>query len=239
MLANDKQNLNTVLLFIDLDGTITKSTVNNTYTFVRIFLKLRKDPRVIVMRVLLTMLSITGKLLTYMRLSRVISLDAFLITVLFFGVRREELKRFAYIWLLALLKLGLVNTHILIYINKLVKEYEKLGLNTRKVLLTACTEEPACTIAKLLKFDHCIARRFYTLRHAIISVRDREDIPFFKYCKLNRYLEQHRPNVVKALYIVDIYSLKAEVPFISSGMFDSVIVLAKESDGVISVIRLK
>lgn len=235
---SSNQDPNTVLLLVDLDGTITRSVLNNTYTFVRMFLKFRRDPRAVVMHALFSVLSVIGRLLTVMRLTRVISLDALLITTLFFGIRREELKRFAYSWFLTLLRLGLINSPILAYINKLPEGYSKQGLSVRRILLTACTEEPACTIAKLLKFDYCIARGFHELRHVIVSVKDREDIPFFKYRKLSRYLEQHEPNVVKALYITDIYSLKAEIPFVSSGMLDFVIILAKEGNDAISAIRL-
>jgi len=234
----DKRGLNTVLLLADLDGTITKSIVNNTYTFAKLFLKSRRDPRAIIMRALFAVLPTLSKLLILMRLNKVISLDAFLITALFFGIRREELKRFSYTWLFALLKSNLINVHTLAYINKLVERYERLALNVKKIMLTACTEEPACTIAKLLKFDYCIARQFHTLRHVIVSVKDHEDIPFFKYHKLTKYLEQLDLNVVNTLYIADIYSLKAEMPFISSVTFNYIVALAKDGN-IISVIRLR
>jgi len=240
MKTNDKSHdREKLIILLDLDGTLTNPVINNTYTFIKLFYRFNRSlTKLQFLNILIRATRVLEKLLTKAKLSSIVSVDGILITILFFGTNRQKLKYFALLWTYILLKLYQYN-EILLFIKYLLK------LNSIKVImLTACTEEPACTISKLLGFHHCIARKFVALGNLIITVKDLANIATYKYSRfvelLNTMLKESNTANRRTynIYIADIDSIRAELNFISRGISEGILDLVLLYDRKLGINKL-
>jgi len=215
-----------LVVFIDLDDTITTSKINNTYHFIKLFYKIRGDiARLLlyefVIRIMLFINKVIYTLRMLLKLSNTssTSMDTILLSILFVGYNVELLKEFSIKWVYSLLKLRLFNEKILRWIRFLK------GNGAKLVLLTACTELPACVIAKYLGFDTCFARRFITKWSIVMGMKDVESIPILKLKNIIKFKKMLSCNNVCVVYIVDKTSASVEQQLFKTKMFDYVIVV--------------
>jgi len=185
------------ILFVDLDGCITSSSINNTFDFLKSYLYSCGTFGVI--RHGLARLA--SGLLNLLVRNEVISRRVFLILCTF-GLRKSKLFEYATKYWLKLIK-NYMNGITLDLIRKL------RGQGYSPVLLTSCIEIPACQIARSLRFESCIATRFRYLGDLIIGIR--EDT--YAHLKFQVIRNRYGNNVLKhSAYIVDLESAKIEYP---------------------------
>ena len=182
--------------FFDLDGTLVDSSINNTYHFILLYAKTNEyNLRTKIYFILIKFLPLISRIHRLLRLDRFkVSIDSILITVLFFGYKVEDLIRFSSYWIHALKTRAKLRKISLGYIN-----YCKLK-GYRTILLTACTEIPACILAKYLGLDDCFARRFKIYKGMIIGLKDYEPTPLLK---LKFLIESKELKNAFKIYIVD------------------------------------
>lgn len=222
-----------IILLVDLDGTITDPAINNTYNFIEIFYKVHKmNKRILLLNFLFRNILVIRRFISIFKLGKVFSIDGILISVLFFGIKKQKLEIFSHVWSKILSKASLFNADIMFFI-----EQAKKMKNIKLIMFTACSEMPACVIAELLGFHYCIARRFITIRGLIIATRDLEDVSTFKYSKLIKLLNTFK-SAYRKIYIIDIESAKSEFRLITSGLFDLVLIYTKQRKFV-SLKRIK
>lgn len=206
------------MVFVDLDGTLTRSYVNNTYAFISLLIHLRST--YLRRKIYKTMLRLTPAITSLYNFLKIgllgISLDSILITVLLFGFDLHEIKRFSLYWLRILTNKRLINENILEY----VKRLKSIGVKTH--LITACIEYPACLIAKMLSIDECFGRRFILIGRKVVTVS-----PFSPHLLKARFLKQKHLNEDKGkVYIVDLRSAITEKRFL--GLFDEIIIVGPD-----------
>jgi len=186
------------LLFVDLDGTITASNINNTFDFLRSYLYSYDVLGVI-------RYSLSGLVSGFLfRLSKngIISRRFYLLLSLF-GMRREELYEYAIKYWLKFIK-NYLNKEVLDLIRKLRDQGYK------PILLTASIEIPACLIAKFLGFEECIATTFRYFKDLTVGIA--EDT--HGHLKLQIVIKRYGADAVKrSIYIVDSESASVEHPY--------------------------
>jgi phosphoserine phosphatase len=185
-------------VFVDLDGTITNQSLNNTFDFIRAFLAFKEDKiRLLVYRVIAkildcVLLTHNQKVSNYVRRLR--------IKLLFYGQDKIAIDSFAKtFWI----------THVKKYLNievvNFLKELKNEGYTL--ILLTACVETPAKQIAEQFAFDDCICTKF-RFKHGKINGVKVDCFGEFKFKSLKRkYPESATRN---AAYILDYVSLPSE-----------------------------
>lgn len=207
-----------IVIFVDLDGTITSSRINNTYHFTMAYYKINRHT--IGLLFFLFLLNIT-KILTNLFALFGFDLDwnVIFISVLFWGHNINKLKYFSYIWFKSLLRLNFINLKLLEKLNYFKRRGAKV------IMLTSCPELPACIIAKLLRFDACFARRFATKSNRVIALLDKESASMLKlkYLLQIKYFEK-KTNI----YILDKMSTQAEGKILK--FFDKVILVETIGD---------
>jgi phosphoserine phosphatase len=190
--------LRTQLLFVDLDGTIIASNINNTFDFLRSYLYNYGIPGII--RYRLARL-VSGVLFRFLKNDIVSRRFYLLISV--FGMKKEELCGYAIEYWLKLIK-NYLNKEVLYLLQKLRDKGYK------PVLLTSCIEIPACLIAKFLGFEECIATTFRCLGDLIVGIAKDTHACL----KLRIAVKRYGADAVKhATYIVDSQSASAEHPY--------------------------
>jgi len=187
--------------FIDLDGTLTRPNINNTFDFLNGYLWYRY--RMLgVLRYKLTGF-IVNAFTKMFGLNEHVSRKLFL-TLCLFGTRKERLYEYAVRYWLKIVRENL-NFALFNLIIKLRRE----GY-TRFFLATACTEIPACTVARFLGFEDCVATKFKYIRNLVVGVL--EDT----YGNLKLYLiaKKYGASIFeKSIYFVDAESAKIEKPW--------------------------
>ena len=214
-----------LVVFVDLDGTIVVPQINNTYQFIKLFAKVKRDTLryllysfvLMAMPFISTIYWLSRKVLGLSK--NIVSLDALMITLLFAGVNVRSLREFSIKWVHSLVRLRLINKKVL----KLIKYFKRN--KAKLILLTACTELPACVIAKYLGFDICLARRFLIKWDIILGVRDADDIPLLKLKKIARLRNLLPIKEVYTIYVVDKSSASIEHEILRAELFDHVIIV--------------
>lgn len=202
-------------VFVDLDGTLTQSHVNNTYTFINLLIHsrathLRRKIYKIVFRLSLAIISLYN-LLKMGLLS--ISLDSIFITMFLFGFDIYEIKRFSSHWLKVLASKKLINEKVLEYIRHL------RNMGAKIYLITACIEYPACLIVKTFSIDKRFGRGFIAIGRYVVAVN-----PLSPHPLKARFLNQeHLSGNRRKIYILDLRSAIAEKKFL--GIFDEIIIV--------------
>ncbi|MCC7568405.1 MAG: haloacid dehalogenase-like hydrolase [Candidatus Methanofastidiosa archaeon] len=133
-------------IFFDLDGTLTRATLNNTFTFIDAFFVTHHMYR-------RRALSWLCKGYCRIRHRDERSRRAACISWLFSGLSRQKLEDFASGTYLALVKAH-ENEAVAAALSR------HRGAGSKTVLLTACTEIPARAIASSYGIDECIATTF-------------------------------------------------------------------------------
>jgi phosphoserine phosphatase len=133
-------------VFFDLDGTISKSEINNTFDFVENYLVYKKRRGSLIRKYFITLLS------------RFIPLGdtrrrRFLINSFYRGLSCKDIMQYCNCCYLPLF-ISKVNKTVL------EKIYDSKSKGNVLVLLTACTEVPAMAISEHLGFDICIPTTF-------------------------------------------------------------------------------
>jgi len=207
-------NFNNYVIFVDLDGTITSSRINNTYHFIMAFYKINRRT---IGLLLFMFLSCIAKILAHLSALARFSLNwnAIFISMLFFGHNVNQLKYFSYVWYKILFCLNLININLL----KVLKYLKKGG--ARIIMLTSCPELPAQIIADFLKFDSCLARRFTIKSNRIIGLMDTESVSMLKLKHLSQ--NKHLYNKKMKIYILDGTSAKTEYKILK--FFDKIIIV--------------
>jgi phosphoserine phosphatase len=186
------------VLFVDLDGTITDPSVNNTFDFLKSYLYGNYGILGIIRYHLSGLIS---KLLYKLVKDEALSRRLYLVLCTF-GLKKSELRKYATKYWLKLVK-NHMNDDVLILIGRLRDQ------GYSPILLTSCIEIPACQIAKFLKFEECIATRFRYLGDLIVGIA--EDT--YAYLKFQVVRGKYGSRIFRhAIYIVDLESAKMEYP---------------------------
>lgn len=115
-----------IILLVDLDGTITNSEINNTYNFIEIFYKIHKmNKRISLLNFLFRNILIIRRFISIFKLGKVFSIDGILISVLFFGIKKQKLEIFSHVWFKILSKASLFNADIIFFIEQAKKKEYK------------------------------------------------------------------------------------------------------------------
>jgi len=188
------------VVFVDLDGTTTRPSINNTFDFLKGYLRYRYRMLGVLKYKLIGF--IVNVLTKIFGLSEYISRELFL-TLCLFGTRREHLYEYAVKCWLKVVKKNL-NHALLDLIKKLKSRGYKVSLTT------ACIEIPACVIARFLGFEDCLATKFKYVKNMVVGIS--EDT--YGYLKLYLIAKKYGTSIFKkSVYFVDAESAKIEKPW--------------------------
>ena len=177
-------------LFVDLDGTITQSRINNTFDFIWYFYRFNQYKSTTKMKIILKrMFDIVSLIFPFMEEK----IRGFQILTLFRGLDVDHLKKFAEEhWIKEVYRN--LNKNVL----DLISSYRKKGY--RIVMLTACTEIPARIIGKNLNFHDVISTTFIVRNNKIEGIK--EDT--FANLKVKILLSKYPVDVIRnSCYITD------------------------------------
>jgi hypothetical protein len=201
------------IAFVDLDGTITLCSVNNTFDFIREYYMYRFGR--IGWLVYHCIMLVAHILLKILRVPHYI-VDVLIINMLFFGHRKKSLDCFSIIfWLNSILK------HVNWKVISLLSELKNKGYKI--VMLTCCTEVPALHIATALKLDGCLCRNFKLVRGFIIGLSENVACYMLKSKNIKSYLGALSTSSVKSIYIVDKDSLRDEAKIFN--LFNKILII--------------
>lgn len=175
-------------LFVDLDGTITQSRINNTFDFIWYFYRFNRyktKMKIILKR----MFDIVSLIFPFMEEK----IRRFQILTLFRGLDVDHLKKFAEEYWIKEVYRNL-NKGVL----DLINYYRNKGY--RLIMLTACTEIPARIIGKNLNFHDVISTTFIVRNNKIEGIK--EDT--FANLKVKILLSKYPVDVIRnSCYITD------------------------------------
>ena len=189
---------NPKIVFVDLDGTITAKSLNNTFDFILAFLTFKEDKsRLLVYRVVMKILNYI--LLTHnQKVSNCVR--RLRIKLLVYGHDKTAIDSFAKTFWITHVK-----KHLNIEVVNLLKELKNDGYTL--ILLTGCVETPAKQIAEEFACSDCICTKF-KVKHGKIQGTKVDCFGKFKVKILKRkYPEGVTRN---ATYILDYESLPSE-----------------------------
>ncbi|MEM1717689.1 MAG: HAD family hydrolase [Desulfurococcaceae archaeon] len=192
----DNNSVDVKLAFFDLDGTIVDEKINNTFDFLKFYLK-HKYGIIGVMRYKLV------SLITWF-IFKVFKNEAFIrklfITLCIFALKIDDLIQFAIkYWLPYVTRY--VNVDVLNFVRKL--EHEGFV----PIILTACIEVPAMLISSHLGFEGCIATKLKLFGPLIVGISEDTYGPL-KFESARRLLGCKQ--VQQAIYVADSASLAIE-----------------------------
>lgn len=192
----DKELINTGIILVDLDGTIVNERINNTFDFLREYLRYRyKIVGIIRYKLAVMFISLISNLTKNEIFLRNLS-----ITLCVIGVNIRDFVKFAVkCWLPYVLRN--INVDVLNFIRKL----EHKGYTP--IMLTACIEVPATLISKYLGFKMCIATKLRFFGPLIIGISE-DTYGHLKFASASRLLGFKQ--VQQAIYIADEASIAAE-----------------------------
>ncbi len=151
-----RKDFNKPLLLVDLDGTITNIKINNTFDFLKYCYDRKFGEVGLILYTILNIITSTlMKILSLFQHHRNYDVEEALLLLVhlrvlsIFGLNYQTLMRYSYEWVAKVLKEGSLRVDILLLIKK---------WNAKKILFTACIDVVACTYARILKFDGCLAR---------------------------------------------------------------------------------
>ncbi|MEM4489333.1 MAG: HAD family hydrolase [Desulfurococcaceae archaeon] len=192
----DADSIDVKLALIDLDGTVVDEKINNTFDFLREYLRYRYGVIGVArykLAMILTSLS-----------SKVIRNEVFLrklfITLCTFGLNIKDLAKYAIkCWLPYIL--NNLNIEVLNFLRSLKQEGYTL------IMLTSCIEVPAMLISNRLGFKKCIATRLRLFGPLIVGISEDTYGPL-KFESARRLLGCK--HVQQAIYVADSASLAIE-----------------------------
>jgi hypothetical protein len=173
VIVGKDMNKECLVIFVDLDATLTDSTINNTYDYIKAYYLWCLRNKFLAEAILEIVKGIALILILIMRKLHLssIDLDTLLIDVLFLGHNTRMHHAFSLYWTYILLTRRKINIRVL----ALLENLKRLCI-TRKhceiYLFTCCTEYPACIIANKLSMK-CLAREFKSLGEIIIGLKDK------------------------------------------------------------------
>jgi len=192
----DADSANFKLALIDLDGTVVDEKINNTFDFLREYLRYRYGVIGIVRYRLVVVFTSF--------LSKVIKNEVFLrklfITLCTVGLNIKDLVKYAIkCWLPYIL--SNVNVDVLNFLRSLKHEGYTL------IMLTSCIEVPAMLISNRLGFEGCIATRLRLFGPLILGISE-DTYGHLKFESARRLLGCKQ--VQQAIYVADSASIAIE-----------------------------
>ncbi|MEM3986925.1 MAG: HAD family hydrolase [Desulfurococcaceae archaeon] len=207
-----------LIVFVDLDGTIVDTSINNTYDFIKFYFRSQKKYfKLLLYKILFKIFPIISVVINLTHLNKIISIDGIFTTLLFIGCKVHSLEEFAINWINFLNQKSLFNEEVL----ELINYFKRNG--AKVYLLTACTELPAKLLGEHLRFDGILSRRFIIKKGIILGVRDLESISQLKL----KYIRKIKGIVLEKsfiIYIVDEVSASLELRKLSN-LIDIVIII--------------
>jgi hypothetical protein len=219
--VHENETKNHILLFVDLDGTLVTSKVNNTFDFINFYhsMKLRNKKLSVLLYIVIKLIILTI-IKFFKKFGITIDLDTQLINMLFLLKNKNELRKLSLNWLYILLKRNLMNVNFF----KIVSELSKKFIIDEIFLLSCCSEFPACIIAE--KFNlKCLSREFIVKKNIILDMKDKGVCWLVKTNKVIRVKLKYSnfEFKFKIFYVLDQTSAVSENEILK--LFDVVIIL--------------
>jgi len=183
--------------FVDLDGTITRPRLNNTFDFIFAFYKYGGYKYKKIKGFVSKLLGLMSFIMPFARGK----IRKYQILVLFRGLDAERVREFVQKHWISNVRENL-NSEVI----DIISCHRRKGY--RLVMLTACTESPARQISESLRFDDVISTTFVVSNGKIVGVND----DTFASSKARVLFGRYSPDVIKeSHYIMDSPSIESQL----------------------------